>query len=112
MEAGKGASSWTKRSTPAAVLLTFLILLAAAAFFVGVVAIADAVAGAAAATVTAIAAEIAVLTFVTLRAYPPGAKIPWSRFVVLTILITALIPLIYLSWLWATRKKWHEAGLA
>jgi hypothetical protein len=53
-----------------------------------------------------------VLTFVTLRAYPPGAKIPWSRFVVLTILITALIPLIYLSWLWATRKKWHEAGLA
>ena len=32
-EAGKGASSWTKRSTPAAVLLTFLILLGAAAFF-------------------------------------------------------------------------------
>ena len=98
-----------KRSTPAAVLFTFLILVAAAAFLSVVVLVTDAVAGGLPATVAAIAAQIAILTFATLRAYPPGAKIPWAWFIVLTILLTVLLPLIYLSWLWATGKKWHEA---
>jgi len=97
------------RSTPAAVLLTFLILVAAAVILSVVVLLTDAVAGGLPATVAGIAAEIAILTFATLRAYPPGAKIPWAWFIVLTVLLTVLLPLIYLSWLWATRKKWREA---
>ena len=98
-----------RRSTPAAVLLTFLVVVAAAAILVVVVLIADAVAGSVAATVAALAAQIALLTFVTLRAYPPDAKIPWARFVLMTILITALLPLIYLCWLWMTGKKWQRS---
>lgn len=100
-----------KRSTPEAVLLTFVVIVSAAAVLLVVVIIVDAVAGSVVATLAALATQIAVLTFVTVRAYPPGAKIPWPTFVVLTILITALLPLVYLCWLWMTRKKWHEAGL-
>lgn len=71
-----------------------------------VVALADAVAGAGLALVAGVAAQIAVLAFVTVRAYPPEAKVPWATLVVLTILITAFIPLTYLAWVWTSRKKW------
>lgn len=100
-----------RRSTPAAVFLTFLVVLTAAIIVIVVAAIANALAGRGVAVAAAVAAEIAVLAFVTLRAYPPGVKRPMAMFVVLTILISALFPLIYLSWLWVTKKKWHEAGL-
>jgi len=108
---GESVRSTGRRSTPAAVILTFLVVVPAAVILIVVVALADAVAGSVAGIVAAIAAQIAVLAFVTLRAYPPGAKVPWATFVVLTILITALLPLIYMAWLWVTKKKWHDAGL-
>jgi len=86
-------------------------VVAAAVVVIVAAVVGNALAGGGAAVVAAIAAEIAVLSFVTLRAYPPGVKRPMAMFVVLTLLVSALFPLIYLSWLWVTKKKWYEAGL-
>jgi hypothetical protein len=44
-----------------------------------------------------VAAEIAVLSFVTVDARTPTVKIPCAKFVVLTFLLTALVPLTYLG---------------
>jgi hypothetical protein len=32
------------------------------------------------------------------------------RFVLFTMVFSALVPLIYLGWLWMTGKKWPEAA--
>jgi uncharacterized membrane protein (UPF0136 family) len=65
------------------------------------------VGGSAASKLTAAVGMLALLTFVTLRAYPPGAKIPWVPLVLLTLL-TVLIPFLYVTWLWLSGKKWAE----
>lgn len=101
---GENAHVITRRSAPAAVVLTFLVVLVAALIVIGIAEVAYAVAGDVAGTVARVAAEIAVLSFVTLRAYPSGARIPWAALVVVTILITAVLPLIYLSWRWVSRR--------
>jgi hypothetical protein len=68
------------------------------------------IAGILAATIAGYVAQVALLSFVTLRAYPPGAKRPMVRFVLFTMVFSALVPLIYLGWLWMTGKKWPEAA--
>jgi len=77
-----------------AVVLTSLVVLGAALLVT--------VAGVVAGIVAAAAAMVAVLSFVTLRAYAPDERIPWAMLVVLTILAPVL-PLIYLSWRWVRK---------
>ena len=98
-----------RRSTPAAVFLVFLVVLTAAVIVTVVTLIGDVLAGGAGALVAAIVAQIALLTFVTVRAYPPDVKRPFAMFVVATVLVSSLVPLMYLSWLWVTQKKWYDA---
>lgn len=92
------------RPIPVAVVLTLLTVVVAA-LVVGVAATAaSAVAGAGAGTVAGIAAVIALLSFLTLRAYAPEERIPWAFLVVVTILLTPAVPLVFLSWRWVRRK--------
>jgi hypothetical protein len=79
------------------------------AALVGVTLVVDLVAGSVAAAVAATAGVILLLSFVTLRAYPPGARIPWVPLLLLTLL-TVVVPLLYVSWLWLSGRKWAEAA--
>jgi len=71
----------------------------------GVLVIVRVVAGTTLSLLAFLVTEVAVLAFVTSRAYPPGSKRPMVLFGIITLLLSALIPLIYLSWLWMTGKK-------
>lgn len=92
------------RSTPVAVVLTLLTVLGAALVVVIAATAASAVAGDGAGIAAGIAAVIALLSFLTLRAYEPEEKIPWTFFVVVTILLTPAVPLVFLSWRWVRRR--------
>ena len=93
-----------RRSIPEAVVLTCLVVVGAALVVGGVAVVASAVAGVPGGTVAAIAAGIAVLSFVTLRAYVPEERIPWATLVVLTV-FTPVLPLVYLSWRWVRSRR-------
>jgi amino acid transporter len=92
-----------RRSIPEAVMLTFLVVLAAAIFVVAVAAVTFVFANDVVGTVATIAAVIAVLSFVTLRAYAPRERIPWAPLVVVSA-ITVVLPLVYVCWHWMRRR--------
>lgn len=92
------------RSTPAAVALTFLVVLGAGLFVIAVAGAAYALAGDAASTVATVAAVIAVLAFLTDRAYAPDERIPWVMLAALTILLSPAVPVAYLAWRWERRR--------
>jgi hypothetical protein len=68
----------------------------------------EAMAGPIASFVAFLAAEVAVLTFVTVRAYPPQTKAPMVWMLVLTLVFSVAVPLSYITWLWITKKKWRQ----
>lgn len=94
------------RSSAEAAALTFVVVLAGLSLISAAALIANAAAGGTAAAIAALAAEVAILSFVTLRAYPPGANRHLVVYFVATLLFTVLVPLVYLAWLWMTGKKW------
>jgi hypothetical protein len=81
------------------------------AALVGLTVLVNLAGGSAAAGIAATAGMILLLSFVTLRAYPPGTKIPWLLLLLLTLL-TVVIPLLYVSWLWLSGRKWAAAATA
>lgn len=106
------AAAWAqpyRRSRIEAAALTFVIVMVSAGLMVGVLYAVQAVAGTWPSLLAFLASEVAILAFVTVRAYPPGAKRPLVLFAVLTLIFSAVVPLIYISWLWMTRKKWPTA---
>lgn len=94
------------RSKVEAAALTFVILMVSAGVIDGVAEIVRVAAGSTAEGLAALGAEIVVLSFLTYRAYPPGAKRPILRLLLLLIVTLGIGPLIYLGWLWMTGKKW------
>jgi hypothetical protein len=97
------------RRTGAGAIGYTLILASAGIAVIAVVSVAsDVIAGPTVAVVVAFASEITVLAIATTRAYPPGVKRPMLRFLLVTILLSAIAPLVYLSWLWSTGRKWPE----
>lgn len=91
-----------------AALLAVGFVIVALGALVGLTVMVNLIAGSVAAELTAVAGMIALLTFVTLKAYPPGARIPWVLLLLLTLL-TAVVPLLYVSWLWLSARKWTYA---
>jgi len=89
----------------AAALLAVGFVGLALAALIGLTLVVDLAAGSVAAAIAATAGMILLLSFVTLRAYPPGARIPWLPLLLLTLL-TVVIPLLYVSWLWLSGRKW------
>jgi hypothetical protein len=97
------------RRTGAGAIGYTLILASAGIAVIAVVSIiSDVIAGPVVAVIVAFVSEITVLAIATTHAYPPGVKRPMLRFLVLMILFSALAPLLYLSWLWSTGRKWPE----
>jgi hypothetical protein len=99
---------YVRRSRIEAAALTFVFVVASFAALGGATLLGHVIAGTAGALIVGYIGELALLVFLTLRAYPPGVKPPWIRFFVITFFLTALLPTIYLSWLWLTGKKWPE----
>jgi hypothetical protein len=97
-----------RRTGAGAIGYALVLVIAGIAVIVLVSVIGDVIAGPTVAAVVAFAGEITVLVIATTHAYPPGVKRPMVRFILLTILLSALAPLIYMSWLWSTGKKWPE----
>ena len=101
------ASSHTRRPGWEAALLAVGFVGLSLAALVGLTVLVNLAAGAAAAGIAATVGTILLLSFVTLRAYPPGTKIPWLPLLLLTLL-TVVIPLLYVSWLWLSGRKWAD----
>lgn len=98
------------RSRGAVALRMLAIIVAAVAVF-AIAGLAGAgVDGRLGAAIGALIADIAVMSFATLRAYPPSSKPPIPTMALASVLFTPLIPLLYLSWLWATQRKWEDAS--
>ena len=96
----------------AAAVLIPILLAAAVAVLIPLVLIGRGVAGSSGAVIAFVVWEVALLVFLTLRAYPPGVKPPWIWFLILTILFSALIPAVYLIWVWLRRSKWPRPAYA
>jgi hypothetical protein len=97
-----------RRTGAGAIGYALVLVIAGVAVIALVSVIGDIVAGPTVAVVVAFASEITVLVVATTHAYPPSVKRPMLGFILLTILFSALAPLVYLSWLWSTGKKWPE----
>jgi hypothetical protein len=102
------ASPHTRRPGWEAALLAVGFVGLSLAALVGLTVLVNVVGGSAAAGIAATAGMILLLSFVTLRAYPPGTRIPWVPLLLLTLL-TAVVPLLYVSWLWLSGRKWAAA---
>jgi hypothetical protein len=89
-----------------ALLATCVIVLVGVILVIAVTAIAGAIGGPILALVTALAAQVAMLTYATTRAYPPDQNAPMIKLLVVTILFSIVLPLAYLTWLSLTKKKW------
>jgi hypothetical protein len=89
-----------------AFVATCLIVLVGVILIVAVTAIAGVIGGPILALVTALAAQVAMLTFATTRAYPPDQNAPMIKLLIVTILFSIALPLAYLTWLSLTKKKW------
>lgn len=97
-----------RRTGAGAIGYTLILVIAGIAVVAVVSIVSDIIAGPTAAIVAAFASEITVLVVATTHAYPPGVKRPMLPFLLLTILLSAVVPLVYLSWLWSTGRKWPE----
>ena len=102
--------SATRSGWEAAILAVAFVTVGLAAV-VGLTVLVDLFAGSAPSAITALLGMVGLLTFVTLRAYPPGTRIPWVLLFLLTLL-TAVIPLLYVTWLWLSGRKWAKAAAA
>jgi hypothetical protein len=91
-----------------AAFLSFVIVVATVLVMVGVGYGVYALLGSWPAVIAVIGTEVAILTFVTVHAYPPGVKPPWVRLFILTVLISIVVPLAYVSWLWMSGRKWAQ----
>jgi len=105
------ASPHTRRPGWEAALLAIAFVGVSLTALAGLTILVNLAGGSAAAAIAATAGMIVLLSFVTLRAYPPGSKIPWLSLLLLTLL-TAVIPLLYVSWLWLSGRKWADAATA
>lgn len=97
-----------RRTGAGAIGYTLILVIAGIAVIAVLSIVADVIAGPTVAVVVAFASEISVLVIATTHAYPPGVKRPMLPFLLLTILFSALAPLVYLSWLWSTGRNWPE----
>jgi hypothetical protein len=91
----------TRRSAAGAAALTIGLLAVEVAVTLAASWFLYAVAGEWAGLIAFFVVEIAILSFVTVRVYPPGAKRHFVVFFVLTLLFSVLVPLAYLNWKWA-----------
>lgn len=98
----------TRRSRAEAAAATIVVASVVGGLVVGE--IVNLIAGGLAGGLTVFVAEIATLSFVTLRAYPPGAKRPMVRLLIATLLFSPILPLIYITWLWMRGTKWPPAN--
>jgi len=93
-------SEETRRSVAQAAALTVGLLAVEFALTLAAAWLLYAVGGEWAGVIAFFVVEVAILSFVTVRVYPPGAKRHFVAFFVLTLLFSVLVPLAYLNWKW------------